>query len=563
MRASGPGRVSCRGLAGILSLVLALAAGACSRAPDAAPPAAEKPSAPPVPPKPAKKEQPAAKASKPAPAADEPGAKVPAAKPGEEARAPDAAKRLRLAYKFHGEERLAWQVRFETDAARGGATLDRVKVDGTRFILCAGPGGQAGTFRLIRENPAPMEEIAGGKPAERRALKDIAFLLLDSTGEGVSGRGGPPEPLLIAMGDLRLPPGEVARGDAWTVERDVLEGRFLFRYRVESIAEEEGRPCFEVSLAVELPGGVPCGILAVEKARASLVFDAEAGVLQRAQAEVAFTRGSGPDALACKGLYESSFLGKSPATPSEAEAARKAADAWFDLLRMLEGKMYARAQKRIDEFMDETSVPAYALAVDALRLRIPDTRYVRTAGLLDRKRFDFTGLGWNPDSGPPIVLQDNGPMADGKPRTLEGVGKPAPAFWWKSLLRGGDWTEVAKDFEGKALLVHVWASWVPPSAESVPKTAELLDRLKDKPVRLLGITFDTERKDLDAFLAKIDVKHATVWDEDQVSVKAFALPGAPAFLVLDKSRVVRFGEMGWFGDKTLERLEKALREAGK
>jgi len=197
-----------------------------------------------------------------------------------------------------------------------------------------------------------------------------------------------------------------------------------------------------------------------------------------------------------------------------------------------------------------------------LRERIPDTRTFQPRGLLPRSRFDFgTKLKWKAPPGPAIVLTGTGTMKPGKARVLACVGKAAPAFWWKALVRGGDWKKVKPALEGKVVILHVWASWIPPCAAASRALEEFARDLPQDKAAVLGISIDTERKSLDAFLKQRKVTLPTVWDRDNEAVRSFGLPGAPAYLVLDARRVVRFGEVGWFGDKTLGRIDGAAKQA--
>jgi thiol-disulfide isomerase/thioredoxin len=461
------------------------------------------------------------------------------------------------AWRFPTGQRLAFQVTVDQKGERGGEVRERFRVDGWTFLRCAGRRGDLSC--VVRENPAPLEERTGGNLRERRSGKDVEFLLLDSSGRVVRSGGRRTSWLWRGMAEPVFPGGAVPPEGTWAGERDFREGRFVFDYKVEGEQEVEGRRCLSIRLDVRLPGGVPCDAVRLLSGRGHILFDPAAGrpVKSTGSFRLVFPEEEGDLAVSCTFALVSH--GAAAMNLGEAGDAEKAHRAVFDVLDLIDKKSYAAAEKRIDAAVDEASAAAYVDVLEALRERIPDTRTFRPEGLLPRVRFDFGGLGWVRKEGPPIYLTGTGRMKPGKVRTLACVGKKAPAPWWKGFYRGPRWESVRENYANRVLLLHVWMSWIPPCAESVPRCGELAKKFPSDRVAVLGISMDTEQKALNGFLGKVKFDHPTVWDRDNDAQKKFALPGAPAFLVVDAAGIVRLGEVGWFGERTLERLTEAIR----
>lgn len=492
------------------------------------------------------------------PPAEDPGTEEP---PAEEPEPPAPAPALEpLAFRFPEGACLAYQLKRRLAVTRGEQAVDKLRVDGTRFLRCTGPRRE--TAGVVRLEPNPLEEIREGEPVRRESANEAEFLLVRPTGAFVEPGLPKNNDLLAALENPVFPPDPVAVGAGWTVERDVSEGRFVFAYRVTEETDVEGHGCLRIELEAALPGGAPCDGLALDHARARLWFAPAEGLLVKAEGTLAFSRGEGEEALQATGDFSLLFFGRSPLRPDEADEARAALTTYVDVHEMIARKRFSGAEKALETFLQETDVPAYALIMDEMLRRIPDPRSRTVEGLLERSRFDFLKLQWKERSGPPLVLTGTGEMAEGSPRVLEDrIGKPFPDFWWKSLYRGGSLEDLKKEWPGKVWIVHVWMSWVPPCADSVKATEETAKRFADRGVRLLGITLDTEGKDLNAFWKKSGADHPTVWDRANETVGRLGLPGAPAFFVVDGRGVVRFAEVGWFENGTPARLEEAVEAA--
>ncbi|MHC4598193.1 MAG: TlpA family protein disulfide reductase [Planctomycetota bacterium] len=475
---------------------------------------------------------------------------------------PAAPKTFRLAWRFPEAKRFSYQVRFEFETKKGEQVEESFRVDGTRFVRCATPTDTG--FRVVRLEPNPVEAVEGGEPVvRRRAAATAEFLEVAPTGEVLVRESEVRNRLLFSMGEPIFEGREQTLETSWTVERDFEEGRFAFTYQLERETEFEGKPCVAIRFEVNLPGGAPAADFDLTKGEGVIWFDPSEGMVLKAMGDVAFTRGEGEDALASLGTFEITFYDRSNMEPREAVEAKSVLDTYFTTMDMIAKKRYSGAEKAIETFVDKTDVGAYAEIIYGLLKRIPDPRSVQPKGLLDRKREDFRKLPWSRKRGPPLLMMGRGKMVDGKPRTLDVVGEKVPEFWWKKLHKGGKWEDVNKDLAGKVLLIHVWISWVPCVPETLEKTKALAGRFADKGVRLLGITLDTENKDLGAFLKKHPVEHPTVWDFDNLAVKKFKLPGAPAFLVVNRTGEIVFGECGYFGEKTLEKIEETIKGAMK
>lgn len=464
-----------------------------------------------------------------------------------------------LAWTLGDGTRVITQVRTRFEATRGGKTVRRRVVDGSRFLRVSGASGDA--VRAVRLEPNPIEDVVEGELRPRGPAARAEFLLLQTTGTILPGSSAPVPTLLQGLAELVFPAEGPPQDGAWSLERDFAEGRFVVSWRVTGTSRSDGVEALAIEAAAQLPGGSPCETLTLHEAAARFRFDPAQGCVLSGEGSVAYVMGEGEEATECRGSFELVFFGSSAMEAQEARDAAKALEAWFSVLNMIESKRYSGAERAVEAFLDENEEPAYVEVFYDILARIPDPRSLQQEGLLDRTRFDFLSLPWNRTPGPPIFVMGLGKTEPGAPRTLALAGQPLPEFWWKGLHRGGDWGALRKEWTGKVLLVHVWASWVPPCVESLAWTVSFAEKEKERGLRLLGITLDTEGKDLGEYIKAQKVEHPTVWDVDNRTVEEYGLPGIPAFLVVDRKGMVRFAELGWFGDATTARIGEAVNGA--
>jgi peroxiredoxin len=75
------------------------------------------------------------------------------------------------------------------------------------------------------------------------------------------------------------------------------------------------------------------------------------------------------------------------------------------------------------------------------------------------------------------------------------LGSPAPEFTVTDL----DGQEVTlDDYEGKVLLLNVWATWCAPCREEMPSMQALYESFDDRDFEILAISIDTEEGEPDA-----------------------------------------------------------------
>jgi len=138
------------------------------------------------------------------------------------------------------------------------------------------------------------------------------------------------------------------------------------------------------------------------------------------------------------------------------------------------------------------------------------------------------------------------------------IGKRGPYF----SLMGRDGREHSiVDFEGNVVVLNFWASWCPPCRKEIPALERLQKDYREKRLKVITISTDSRKADLDAFLKKYPV-HLPVLHDSKLKVwRKYRVFSLPTTFLIDRRGVVveRFlGGHDWASPEMKSRINELL-----
>lgn len=128
---------------------------------------------------------------------------------------------------------------------------------------------------------------------------------------------------------------------------------------------------------------------------------------------------------------------------------------------------------------------------------------------------------------------------------------------------GADAARSSKEFAGRALLVHGWATWCVPCVKELPEVAELQKKYKDKGLVVLAISLDTDPKKVTDFYAKQNITGLPVYlDKKAQMMRSLKIRGLPSSILVNKEGKMVFNNAGpvdWQSKTVQEQIEALLK----
>jgi thiol-disulfide isomerase/thioredoxin len=117
------------------------------------------------------------------------------------------------------------------------------------------------------------------------------------------------------------------------------------------------------------------------------------------------------------------------------------------------------------------------------------------------------------------------------------IGEPLPALELQDL---GGQTVTLSSFEGRAILLNLWATWCVPCLDEMPELEELQFQYDPTILSVVGISIDdTPPSMVHAFLEKNSITYTMLMADGEALLDALHLPpGIPHTILLDDNGLV-------------------------
>ncbi|HNO30941.1 MAG TPA: TlpA disulfide reductase family protein [Anaerolineales bacterium] len=109
------------------------------------------------------------------------------------------------------------------------------------------------------------------------------------------------------------------------------------------------------------------------------------------------------------------------------------------------------------------------------------------------------------------------------------------------------------DYQGKVVLVNLWATWCPPCREEMPTLKALYEKYKENGFELIAIDQGEGAEEVDAFVKEFDLPFPVWMDSGSLAGSKFNTVNLPSSYVIDRNGRVK---LMWIGGISQNNLEK-------
>ena len=144
------------------------------------------------------------------------------------------------------------------------------------------------------------------------------------------------------------------------------------------------------------------------------------------------------------------------------------------------------------------------------------------------------------------------------------VALPASLLEENFKLLNGESRKLA-DYEGKVLLIDIWATWCGPCRQSIPHLVELAKEYKNKGVEIIGLT--TERDDPDVeyvreFSTQLKINYPIGWANPTLeNGLKNGRDGIPQTIIVGRDGKVKYHMVGFHPQLSIPQMKAVLDEA--
>jgi thiol-disulfide isomerase/thioredoxin len=125
------------------------------------------------------------------------------------------------------------------------------------------------------------------------------------------------------------------------------------------------------------------------------------------------------------------------------------------------------------------------------------------------------------------------------------AGSPAPVFQAYTL--DGEPVQLS-DYDGKVVLVNIWATWCPPCREEMPSMQRLYDAMEGEDFEILAVSVDLNpgeqdefgrlSGDIGVFADSLGLTFPVLWDQDRQIERLYQTTGVPETFLVGRDGII-------------------------
>ena len=117
--------------------------------------------------------------------------------------------------------------------------------------------------------------------------------------------------------------------------------------------------------------------------------------------------------------------------------------------------------------------------------------------------------------------------------------------------------------KGEVVLLNFWATWCPPCRKEIPSMVELHKKLSAQGLKIVAISVDKNREDLESFVKEQQMPFQVLHDADSIAARQYGVFRFPETFLIDRQGIVRHrlvGAVEWMSEPMIQVLTEMLAE---
>jgi DsbE subfamily thiol:disulfide oxidoreductase len=117
--------------------------------------------------------------------------------------------------------------------------------------------------------------------------------------------------------------------------------------------------------------------------------------------------------------------------------------------------------------------------------------------------------------------------------------------------------------KGEIILLNFWATWCPPCRKEIPSMVKLHKKLSSQGLRIVAVSVDKNRDDLESFVKEHQMPFMVLHDADSIAARQYGVFRFPETFLIDRQGRVRHrlvGEVEWMSEPMIQVLTQMLEE---
>jgi thiol-disulfide isomerase/thioredoxin len=108
------------------------------------------------------------------------------------------------------------------------------------------------------------------------------------------------------------------------------------------------------------------------------------------------------------------------------------------------------------------------------------------------------------------------------------------------------------DYDGKVVLVNLWATWCPPCRAELPILETAYQAHRDDGFVVLGVNVEEPRSTVQPFVDEMDLSFPVLLDEEGNVADEYRTIGLPMSILVNREGIIAVRHVGYLSDVTLD-----------